>query len=109
MLVSSSAVEVTVLRAEGLDPSVQVECRIELEYENERQARNVASAISLDNGEYASSEVVGRRLIITSKAPSAPSMLHTIEDLMACLKVADQVVKGEADPSELDTLSDPDG
>jgi hypothetical protein len=109
LLVSSSAVEVTVLRAEGLDLSVQVDCRIELEYESERQARNVASAISLDNGEYASAEVVGRRLIITSKAPSAPSMLHTIEDLMGCLKVADQVVKGEADQSELDALSDPDG
>jgi hypothetical protein len=107
--VSSSAVEVTVLKAEGLDFHVQVECRIELEYESERQAMNVASAISLDNGEYASTEVAGRRLIITSKAPSAPSMLHTIEDLMACLKVADQVVKGEADSSELDALSDPDG
>jgi hypothetical protein len=105
----SSPVEVTVLKAEGLDLSVRVECRIELEYESGRQARNVASAISLDNGEYASTEVVGRRLIITSTAPTAPSMLHTIEDLMACLKVADQVVKGEADASELDALSDPDG
>lgn len=109
MLVSSSAVEVTVLRAEGLDLNVRVECRIELEYVSERQARNVASAISLDNGEYASTEVSGKRLIITSTAPTAPSMLHTIEDLMACLKVADQVVKGEADQSELDALSDPDG
>jgi hypothetical protein len=107
--VSSSAVEVTILRAEGFDLHVQVECRIELEYESERQAKNVASAISLDNGEYASTEVAGRRLIITSKAPTAPSMLHTIEDLMACLKVADQVVKGEADSSDLDALSDPDG
>ena len=109
MLVSSSAVEVTVLRAEGLDLSVQVECRIELEYESERQARNVASAISLDNDIYASTEVEGRRLTITSTAPTAPSMLHTIEDLMACLKVADQVVKGKVEGSDLDALSDADG
>ncbi|MDD1747257.1 MAG: hypothetical protein LUQ16_05805 [Methanomassiliicoccales archaeon] len=88
---------------------MQVECRIELEYESEEQARNVASSISLDNGKYASTEVVGRRLIITSSAPSAPSMLHTLEDLMACLKVADQVVKGKVEGSDLDALSDADG
>ncbi|MDD1756559.1 MAG: hypothetical protein LUQ39_06975 [Methanomassiliicoccales archaeon] len=88
---------------------MQVDCRIELEYESEEQARNVASSISLDNGKYASTEVVGRRLIITSSAPSAPSMLHTLEDLMACLKVADQVVKGKVEGSDLDALSDADG
>jgi len=88
---------------------VRVECRIEIEYGSEAQARNVASSISLDNGKYAQTEVVGKRLLITSSAPSAPSMLHTLEDLMACLKVADQVVKGRVEGSELDPLSDPDG
>ncbi len=89
--------------------AVQVDCRIEIEYEDEVQAKNVASSISLDNGKYAQSEVVGRRLIITCSAPSAPSMLHTLEDLMACLKVADQVVKGKVEGSDLDALSDADG
>ncbi len=89
--------------------AVQVDCRIEIEYEDEVQARNVASSISLDNGQYAQSEVVGRRLIITSSASSAPSMLHTLEDLMACLKVADQVVKGRVDGLDPDALSDADG
>jgi hypothetical protein len=62
---------------------VKVECRIELEYESEAQAKNVASSISLDNGEFAKAEVIGKKLIVTSSAPSAPSMLHTLEDLMA--------------------------
>jgi hypothetical protein len=90
----SSPIEATLLSDERLAISVQVECRIEVEYESEAQARNVASSISLDNGDYASAEVIGKRLVIVSSAPSAPSMLHTLEDLMACLKIADQVVKG---------------
>jgi hypothetical protein len=98
-----------VLSRQRLALGVQVECRIELEYESEEQARNVASSISLDNDKYASAEVRGRKLIITSSAPSAPSMLHTLEDLMACLKVADQVVKGGVEGSDLDSLSDADG
>jgi len=86
---------------------VQVECRIEVEYDSEEQARNVASSISLDDGSYARTRVEGRKLVVVATAPSAPSMLHTLEDLMACLKVADLVVKG--DGSELDPLSDLDG
>jgi hypothetical protein len=88
---------------------VKVDCRIELEYESEAQARNVASSISLDNGKYADSEIQGRRLIITSSAASAPSMLHTLEDLMACLKVADQVVKGVSPSSPADDNEDSEG
>lgn len=85
---------------------MQVSCRIELDYDSEEQARNVASSISLDNGKYAATEVRGSRLIIEATAPSAPSMLHTLEDLMACLKVADQVVKGSV--SDPDPLADAD-
>jgi hypothetical protein len=88
---------------------VKVDCRIELEYESEAQARNVASSISLDNGEYADSEIQGKRLIITSSAASAPSMLHTLEDLMACLKVADQVVKGVSPSPPADDNEDSEG
>jgi len=86
---------------------VQVECRIEVEYDSEEQARSVAGSISLDDGSYARTEVVGRRLVVVASAPSAPSMLHTLEDLLSCLKVADLVVKGGG--SELDPLSDLDG
>ena len=85
---------------------MRVDCRIELDYESEEQARRVADSISQDNGEYARAEVRGKRLIIESSAPSAPSMLNTLEDLMACLRVADQVVTGKT--SQLDALTDPD-
>jgi hypothetical protein len=82
--VVSSSVEVTLLSPERLALGVQVECRIELEYESEAQANIVANSISLDNDKYAYAEVHGRRLVISSSAASAPSMLHTLEDLMAC-------------------------
>ncbi|MCU0862057.1 MAG: hypothetical protein MUE65_07040 [Methanomassiliicoccales archaeon] len=83
---------------------MNVQCRLVLDYESEEQARNVARSISLDNGGYAEAKVEGSRLVITSSAASAPSMLHTLEDLMACLKVADQVVKGGSGPDALPDL-----
>jgi tRNA threonylcarbamoyladenosine modification (KEOPS) complex Pcc1 subunit len=79
---------------------MQVRCVIELEYRTKEEAEKVARSISLDNGQYAQAEVDGNKLILTASAASAPSMLHTLEDLMSCLKVADEVVQGVSGSGE---------
>lgn len=87
-----------------------VDCEIEIDYDSEEQARNVVRSISLDNGRFAEARAVGRKVVIRCSAPSAPSMLHTVEDLLACVKVADQLVRGAAeDESDPDALPDLDG
>jgi len=86
-------------------PGVSVECRIEVELPDEEKAVEVARSISLDNGEYVKAEVIGRSIILTAVASSPASMLHTVEDLLACLKVAEAVISpdsGHDDPSETD-------
>jgi tRNA threonylcarbamoyladenosine modification (KEOPS) complex Pcc1 subunit len=85
---------------------MQVQCVIELDYESKEQAEKVAASISLDNGSYAQAQVRGNQLVLTASANSAPSMLHTLEDLLSCVKVADEMVKG-ADGSG-NSLSDLD-
>lgn len=75
---------------------MEVHCVIELEYENRADAENVARSISLDNGHYARAEVSGKRLVLTASAASAPSMLHTLEDLLSCVRVADEIVRDVA-------------
>jgi tRNA threonylcarbamoyladenosine modification (KEOPS) complex Pcc1 subunit len=85
---------------------MQVQCVIELEYKTKEEAEKVARSISLDNGQFAQAEIEGNRLILTASAASAPSMLHTLEDLMSCLKVADEVVQGVS--SSANGLSDLD-
>ncbi len=85
---------------------MQVHCVIELEYDSKAEAEKVARSISLDNGHYAQAEVRENRLVLTASAASAPSMLHTLEDLLSCVKVADEMVKGVAGSG--DGLSDLD-
>jgi len=85
---------------------MQVRCVIELEYKSTEEAERVAKSVSLDNGGFADAEVCGNRLILSASAASAPSMLHTLEDLLSCVKVADEMVKGIAGSG--DGLSDLD-
>ncbi len=79
---------------------MSVDCRIEVELPDERKAVEVARSISLDNGEYVRAEVVGKSLILTMSASTPASMLHTVEDLLACLKVAESVIAPEDEPDE---------
>lgn len=72
---------------------MSVKCRIEIDLKSAEQAESIRRAIELDNGPYASAEVQGSVLVLTADAKSMPSMLHTLEDLLACVKVASEMTE----------------
>ncbi len=74
-------------------PVVSVECTIELEYGQEDEAMAVLNAISPDNAPYAEATLHGSKIIIRSLSHTCPQMLHTMEDLLACLRVAEETVQ----------------
>ena len=72
---------------------MSVDCFIELDYEDERTAEAVLAAISPDNAPYAEAERVGTRVMVRSRSRTCPQMLHTTEDLLACIRVAEEAVQ----------------
>jgi tRNA threonylcarbamoyladenosine modification (KEOPS) complex Pcc1 subunit len=72
-------------------PVVSVECDIEMDLESEAQAQAILKAIELDNGPYAKASVNGKTIRLECEAKSMPSMLHTLEDLLACIRVAEEM------------------
>jgi hypothetical protein len=72
---------------------MSVECEIVLEYDDEEEAEAVQGAISPDNAPYAVAERDGRKVTIRSRSDTCPQMLHTMEDLLACVKVAEETVR----------------
>lgn len=76
------------------DGAVTVNCRIVLEYPDERTAGIVMRAIDQDNGTHARSTLDGASLVLEATARSESSMLHTLDDLLSCVKVAEEVAKG---------------
>lgn len=71
---------------------MSVNCRIDIDFPSHEQAESVRRSIELDNGQYVQAAVDGQTLVLTMDAKSMPSMLHTLEDLLACVKVADGMV-----------------
>ncbi len=83
-----------------------VECVIEFDLGDPEKAVAVYKSTAIDNGRFVDAEVCGTVLRLKASAATPASMLHTLEDLLACLRVADQVLE---DPSELDSVPDLDG
>ncbi len=69
-----------------------IECRLELEYEDERIADMIARAVQPDNMEYLSLNLSGSAVICDIKGKNPLQLLHTIDDLLMCVTVAEKTI-----------------
>lgn len=70
-----------------------VECELTLEYPSKREAEIILRAIEEDNEDFAAARVEGNRVIIRAATHSEDSMLHTLEDLLSCVSVAEEIIR----------------
>ena len=70
-----------------------VACVLELEYENEAVASSVHRALAPDNEPFVKAETRGAMVIAEMQAATPLKLLHTIEDYLACVAVAEQAVR----------------
>lgn len=75
-----------------------IELKLESTYSDESEAHAIFAALNPDNEGYVHSELRGNTLVFMVSAGNAGTMKNTADDLMACLKIAEDaigVVKGE--------------
>lgn len=56
------------------------------------EAENVHRAVELDNDGYLETKVEGSSIVASIEADSLKSLLHTLDDFLACVGVADKIV-----------------
>jgi len=67
-------------------------CRLTLEFESAESAQKVQKSVEMDNLGYLESKVDGNRIIADIRAESIKSLLHTLDDFLACTGVASKIV-----------------
>ena len=72
----------------------RVKCEMRLEFGSAEDAEKVLGAVDTDNEGYVEARVDGSAIVLTVRADSLKIMLHTLDDLMACVSVADRIVSG---------------
>ncbi len=74
------------------DECPQVICTLELRFRSESEAVKVHKSVEQDNEGYLESEVCGEVIRAKITAGSLKSALHTLDDFMSCISVAEKIV-----------------
>ena len=70
----------------------KVTCRLRLEFASHDEAEKVHRSVSLDNEGYLTSHVEEQALVAEIRSESLKSLLHTLDDFLACTSVAEKIV-----------------
>ena len=77
--------------SEQAQPS-KVRCELHLEFDSRESAENVHRSVELDNEGYIVTRVEGKLIHAEIEADSLNSLLHTLDDFLACAGVANKMV-----------------
>ena len=72
---------------------------LEIDYPDSDTAKAVMEALGPDNEGYVETEVQGTKLLFTLSAETAGTMKNTCDDLMACIKTAEEAIGVSHDQS----------
>jgi len=67
-------------------------CELRLSFGSAADAEKVHKSVELDNQGYLESKVEGSSIVARIEADSLRSLLHTLDDFLACVGVADHIV-----------------
>ncbi|MCX6662202.1 MAG: KEOPS complex subunit Pcc1 [Euryarchaeota archaeon] len=68
-------------------------CTIHLDFETAEKAKKVLRSIQADDQGFVTSKVTGKTLEAVVESSSVASLLHTLDDYLACVSVAAEIVK----------------
>ena len=71
---------------------MDVSCELIIEFEDTKKAKTVLKSIKVDDLNFVSSTINNKKLEATIKAKSISSLLHTLDDYLACISVAMKIV-----------------
>lgn len=79
-----------------------LELELTIDYDNEKIAKAVFEAVKPDNDHYVKSIKKGKIICFEMKAEDAGSLRNTADDLLACIKIAEDASKLTISASNFD-------
>ena len=67
-------------------------CDIEIEFDDYSQVENVLKAVEVDDFEFVKSKLNDKKLNAHIESTSISSLLHTLDDYLACISVASNIM-----------------
>lgn len=67
-------------------------CDIKIEFENQNIVKTILHSVNVDDFNFIKSKISGKNLEAHIESNSISSLLHTLDDYLACVNIANKVV-----------------
>ena len=71
---------------------MKVSCNLVIECDNSKKAERVLRSVKVDDFDFVKSKINGKRFEATIESKSVSSLIHTLDDYLACISVAEKIV-----------------
>jgi len=68
-------------------------CDVVIEFDDAKKVRTILKSIEVDNLDFVKSKAKGKRLEAHIESKSVSSLIHTLDDYLACVSVAEKIVE----------------
>ena len=72
---------------------MNVTCTIELHYDSDEKAKQVLKSVQVDDASFMKSERKQNKIQTKMTTTSVASMLHTVDDFLACVRIAENIIE----------------
>jgi tRNA threonylcarbamoyladenosine modification (KEOPS) complex Pcc1 subunit len=72
---------------------MKINCKIKIGFKDEKESKAILRSIEVDNLEYINSRQDGRTIITNIESKSISSLIHTLDDYLSCVSVAEKIFK----------------
>ena len=71
---------------------MKASCEIVIDFDDSEKVKTVLKSVKVDDFDFVKSKANGKKLEASIKAESVSSLLHTLDDYLACISVAGKVL-----------------
>ena len=71
---------------------MKAKCKITIDFDDTKKVKNILKAIEVDNFQFVKTQIKGKTLEAEIENKSVPSLLHTLDDYLSCVSVAEKIV-----------------
>jgi len=72
---------------------MKINCKIKIDFKDEKESKAILRSIEVDNLEYINSRQDGRTIVTNIESKSISSLIHTLDDYLSCVSVAEKIFK----------------
>ena len=72
---------------------MHVTCNLRLTYPTSTEAEQVFESVHIDDASFMKTKRKKNHIITKIETQSVPSMLHTVDDLLACVGIAEKIIQ----------------